>query len=453
MQMRRFIGRAVLLAAAAAVAAGSAAAATAAGGDAVFGFSASQGAAELALEQRFDAQLDAADLRAWLKTLSAEPNHVGSPHDKANAEVGTRSVQALGLGRAHRNVRRALSDAAPPRARARGADALRREPDRAGGRGRCHLAAHRWARRLTTNTARTAMSRGELVYLNYGMPEDYKELARRGIDVKGKIVITRYGGGWRGLKPKLAQEHGAVGCIIYSDPHDDGYARGDVYPRGGWRPPGGVQRGSVLDMTLYPGDPLTPGVGATQDAKRLPISQARDHPEDPGAADLLRRRAAVAGSARRSGGAAEVARRAAHHLSHRTGAGAGAPVDQLRLEPEAALRRDRADSRRRGSGRMGRARQPSRRLGVRRLGPAVGAGRDAGRSQGDRRAAQERLAAEAHPDLRQLGRRGAGPARLDRVGRDPRRRLEPARRCCTSTPTPTRAASSAPAAAIRCSTW
>jgi N-acetylated-alpha-linked acidic dipeptidase len=116
---------------------------------------------------------------------------------------------------------------------------------------------------------------GELVYLNYGMPEDYRALARRGIDVKGKIVITRYGEGWRGLKPKLAQEHGAIGCIIYSDPYDDGYSRGDVYPRGGWRPPGGVQRGSVLDMTTYPGDPLTPGVGATRDAKRLPIAEAK----------------------------------------------------------------------------------------------------------------------------------------------------------------------------------
>ena len=101
------------------------------------------------------------------------------------------------------------------------------------------------------------------------MPDDYDALARRGIDVRGKIVITRYGGGWRGLKPKLAQEHGAIGCIIYSDPADDGYAKNDVYPKGGARPPFGVQRGSVQDMTLFPGDPLTPGIGATPGAKRL----------------------------------------------------------------------------------------------------------------------------------------------------------------------------------------
>jgi N-acetylated-alpha-linked acidic dipeptidase len=114
-----------------------------------------------------------------------------------------------------------------------------------------------------------------LVYANQGMPDDYKELARRGIDVRGKIVITRYGGGWRGLKPKLAQEHGAAGCLIYSDPRDDGYGAGDVYPKGGWRPQDAVQRGSVQDMQLYPGDPLTPGVGATADAKRLALADAR----------------------------------------------------------------------------------------------------------------------------------------------------------------------------------
>ncbi len=146
-------------------------------------------------------------------------------------------------------------------------------------------------------------------------PADYKALARRGIDVKGKIVIARYGDGWRGLKPKLAQEHGAIGCIIYSDPYDDGYFRGDVYPKGGWRPSEGVQRGSVLDVTVYPGDPLTPGVGATKDAKRLAGRRHATHSQDPGAADLLRRCAAVARGARRPGGTQELAGRAAAHLS------------------------------------------------------------------------------------------------------------------------------------------
>ncbi len=109
----------------------------------------------------------------------------------------------------------------------------------------------------------------ELVYVNQGMPDDYKELERRNLSVKGRIVIARYGGGWRGLKPKLAYEHGAVGCLIYSDPRDDGYGAGDAYPRGGYRPRDGVQRGSVQDLTLYSGDPLTPGAGSTPGTKRL----------------------------------------------------------------------------------------------------------------------------------------------------------------------------------------
>ena len=106
------------------------------------------------------------------------------------------------------------------------------------------------------------------------MPKDYEELQRRGIDVKGKIVIARYGGSWRGIKPKVAAEHGAIGCLIYSDPRDDGYFRGDVYPKGGYRNENSGQRGSVADMPLYSGDPLTPGIGATENAKRLAVKDA-----------------------------------------------------------------------------------------------------------------------------------------------------------------------------------
>ncbi len=113
-----------------------------------------------------------------------------------------------------------------------------------------------------------------LVYVNYGNREDYEQLDRMGISVKGAIVIARYGEGWRGIKPKVAAEHGAVGCIIYSDPQGDGYFNGDDYPQGGWRPREGVQRGSVMD-TDYPGDPLTPGVGATADAKRLSLKETK----------------------------------------------------------------------------------------------------------------------------------------------------------------------------------
>ena len=117
---------------------------------------------------------------------------------------------------------------------------------------------------------------GELVFVNYGLPDDYKILDEMGISVKDKIVIAKYGHSWRGTKPKVAQEHGAIGCIIYSDPMDDGYFNGDVYPKGPFKNEYGVQRGSVMDMVIYPGDPLTPGIGATGDAKRLDRLQAQN---------------------------------------------------------------------------------------------------------------------------------------------------------------------------------
>jgi N-acetylated-alpha-linked acidic dipeptidase len=112
---------------------------------------------------------------------------------------------------------------------------------------------------------------GPLVYVNYGRPSDYEELARRGISVKGAIVIARYGQSWRGIKPKVAAEHGAIGCLIYSDPRDDGFYVDEVFPDGPMRNRNGVQRGSVMDMPTYPGDPLTPNIGATASAKRLDI--------------------------------------------------------------------------------------------------------------------------------------------------------------------------------------
>jgi N-acetylated-alpha-linked acidic dipeptidase len=115
----------------------------------------------------------------------------------------------------------------------------------------------------------------DLVYVNYGTPEDYEQLAKLGVDVKGKIVIARYGRSWRGIKPKVAYEHGAVGCIIYSDPHEDGFFAGDVFPDGSYRPEMGVQRGSVMDMPIHPGDPLTPGTPSEAGAPRLDRSASQ----------------------------------------------------------------------------------------------------------------------------------------------------------------------------------
>ncbi|HVI59034.1 MAG TPA: M28 family metallopeptidase [Luteimonas sp.] len=244
------------------------------GTTALHGFSADGASRQLALEQRFDALLDPADQREWMREMASAPNHLGSPHDKANAEFMLAKFREWGWD-----------------ARIERFDVLYPTPKRVSlellGRGGYKAKLREPA---VKGDASSALAGGlppynvyggdgdvtaELVYANYGMPDDYEELARRGVDVRGKIVITRYGAGWRGLKPKLAQQHGAVGCLIYSDPRDDGYSVGDTYPKGGWRPADGVQRGSVADMQVYPGDPLTPGIGSTTDAKRLALADAK----------------------------------------------------------------------------------------------------------------------------------------------------------------------------------
>ncbi len=239
------------------------------------GFSASGAAAEMQLEQRFDADLSAAELRSWMQQMASEPNQVGSAHDKANAEFELKKFREWGwdasietfsvLYPTPREV--SVELVAPTHFTAR----LTEPPiagDASSSKTKDELPAYNVYGADGDVTA-------ELVYVNHGMPDDYLELERQGVSVKGRIVLTRYGGGWRGLKPKLAYEHGAVGCLIYSDPHDDGYGAGDTYPKGGYRPPDAVQRGSVQDLVLYSGDPLTPGVGATADAKRLAIKDAK----------------------------------------------------------------------------------------------------------------------------------------------------------------------------------
>ncbi|MDB6084369.1 MAG: folate hydrolase, partial [Gammaproteobacteria bacterium] len=239
------------------------------------GFSPRSTAMEEQLEQRFDSDLSAADLRVWMQQLSAAPNHVGSVHDKANAEYLLKLFREWGWDASieefsvlYPTPREEMVELVAP---AHFTAKLREPPvegDRTSRQTQDELPAYNVYGGDGDVTA-------ALVYVNQGMPDDYKELERRGLSVKGRIVIARYGGGWRGLKPKLAHEHGAIGCLIYSDPRDDGYGSGDVYPRGGFRPPDSVQRGSVQDVTLYSGDPLTPGVGATPGAKRLALKDAR----------------------------------------------------------------------------------------------------------------------------------------------------------------------------------
>jgi N-acetylated-alpha-linked acidic dipeptidase len=227
-----------------------------------------------AIEKSFDAAIDPNEMRDWLKTLAAEPNHVGSPHDKANAEFILGLFKKFGWD-AHIETFNVLY----PTPVSETVELLGPKPFKA------TLQEPNIPGDTTSRSKQPALPayleyQGDgdvtapLVYVNYGMRDDYKALARLGVDVKGKIVIARYGGGWRGLKPLLAQMHGAVGCLIYSDPSDDGYAVDAAYPDGPARPPHGFQRGSVEDMPIYTGDPLTPGVGATANAKRLDRSQA-----------------------------------------------------------------------------------------------------------------------------------------------------------------------------------
>jgi N-acetylated-alpha-linked acidic dipeptidase len=239
------------------------------------GFSSAAASVETQLEQRFDADLSASDLREWLKQMTSAPNHVGSPHDKANAEFQLAKFKEWGWDAAIETFsvlyptpkEVSVELIAPTHFKARLSEPAI-EGDSTSTQTKDELPPYNVYGADGDVTA-------ELVYVNQGMPDDYKELEREGISVKGKIALTRYGGGWRGLKPKLAYEHGAVGCLIYSDPRDDGYGAGDVYPKGGYRPPDAVQRGSVQDLTLYSGDPLTPGVGAVPGAKRLALKDAK----------------------------------------------------------------------------------------------------------------------------------------------------------------------------------
>jgi N-acetylated-alpha-linked acidic dipeptidase len=241
----------------------------------ILGFSAAGSDAERELEGKVDARLAAADLREWMKRLTAHPHHVGSPWDESNAEWMRGLFASWGYQARIETFQvlfptpkeRLLEMTAPAKFRARLEEPAIPEDSTSGQK----------SEQLPTYNAYSIDGdvTGELVYVGTGIPADYDELAERGVDVKGKIVIARYGGSWRGIKPKVAAEHGAIGCIIYSDPAGDGYFQGDVYPKDGWRSKDSVQRGSVADMPQYSGDALTPGVGATADAKRLPLSEAK----------------------------------------------------------------------------------------------------------------------------------------------------------------------------------
>jgi len=240
----------------------------------LLGYSAQASQTQKDWEKKFRDSIAPDSIRENMRRLSARPHHVGSPYDKDNAEWILSRFKEWGF-----DARIETFNVLFPTPKERIVELL--EPTKF----RATLqepvlpsdpTSNQTAEQLPTYNAYSIDGdvTAPLVYVNYGNREDYEQLDRLGISVKGAIVIARYGGGWRGIKPKVAGEHGAIGCIIYSDPKGDGYYNGDDYPSGGWRPRFGVQRGSVMD-TDYPGDPLTPGVGATADAKRLAVKDAK----------------------------------------------------------------------------------------------------------------------------------------------------------------------------------
>lgn len=245
-----------------------------AGADELLGFDADGSAAQRALEARYDDNLSADEQAAWLERLSARPHHVGSAAGRENARWVADQLESWGYDVEIEEyeillpvpVTRQLELLGPRGYTATlSEDALPADPSTA-----------EQQELLPPYNAFSVDGEveGELVFVNYGIPEDYELLERYGISVEGKIAIAKYGKSWRGIKPKLAAEKGAIGTIIYSDPADNGYARGDAYPDGPFKHESGVQRGSVMDMPTYPGDVLTPGRPALEDAERLPRDEA-----------------------------------------------------------------------------------------------------------------------------------------------------------------------------------
>ena len=241
--------------------------------DPIRGFTAESSRVERDWESKFKSIPQPDRMRESMRRLSARPHNVGSAYDKINAEWIRDQFRSYGWQADIENFdvlfptpKERVVEMISPTTFKLDLDERKLDIDPTSGQQDEQLPAY-------VAYSHDGDVTGPLVFVNFGIPADYEELERHGISVKGAIVIAKYGGSWRGIKPKVAAEHGAIGCLIYSDPGNDGYAVGDVFPNGPMRPSQGVQRGSVADMPTYPGDPMTPGVGATKDAKRLPLDQ------------------------------------------------------------------------------------------------------------------------------------------------------------------------------------
>ena len=232
-------------------------------------------AAQKKLEANFDSQLSAKRIGENIKRMSSVPHHIGSVGGKFVADDIATQFKAAGWDTKIVTYQVLFPTPITRVLEMKGATnfkALLKEPalkeDATSGQADQLPTYNCWSADGDVNA--------ELVFVNYGLPEDYETLAKYGIDVKGKIVIAKYGRSWRGIKPKVAQEHGAIGCLIYSDPQDDGYGAGDVYPAGPFKNKYGVQRGSIMDMVIYPGDPSTPNYASVDGAPRVDHNDAEN---------------------------------------------------------------------------------------------------------------------------------------------------------------------------------
>ena len=228
-------------------------------------------ARERRIEDRFDSKLRREDFDAWMKHMSAHPHHLGSPYDQELSRWAARLFESWGYQTSVSEYQVLFSTPKTNYLELMGPERFVADlTEKPAGNGAAMEARLPPYACYSIDGDVTA----EIVYVNYGRPVDYEVLAEHGVDAHGKIVIARYGACFRAVKPKCAAQHGAVGCIVYSDPRDDGYFRGDVFPEGSWRNGSGVQRGTYADIMQFPGDPLTPGVAALGNAKRLAISEA-----------------------------------------------------------------------------------------------------------------------------------------------------------------------------------
>jgi len=236
------------------------------------GFSAAGSAAETARERELKALPSAKAAEADFDVMTAEPHHIGSPYEIKLADYVSDQFKQIGIEATKYEYSVLLPWPKQRRIDIVAPDQVKLEVEEEKIRG------DQWADKPGILPAYNAYSpsgdvTGEIVYVNFGIPADYETLDKLGISVKGKIVLARYGGSWRGIKPKVAAEHGAIACIIYSDPHEDGYFQGEVYPDGPFRGWGMIQRGSVMDMPRYPGDPSTPDRPSKAGVERLPIDK------------------------------------------------------------------------------------------------------------------------------------------------------------------------------------